>query len=126
MIILRIFIALILFAAYPVWAAPALVAPLTSGNTPYLSGNVGTSPIVILAKDLTRGFLQIQNVSLNTNSLTCTIDGSTPSVGSNGITLGGVATGAGGSAFFDTFVPTGPVTCVGSSSGTAFTISYVP
>lgn len=114
----------ILLLTFPAWATPK--APLSSGQPIDITGTVSTLAVVVLTQDLARGFLQIQNVGQNTNGLSCTTDGSTPAVGGAGTQLAGVASGAGGTAFYDTFVPLGAVTCIGSSSGTVYSIKYLP
>jgi hypothetical protein len=83
------------------------------------SGTVGTAATVELAAPalgVVRGFLQIENPSASA-SLAFTLDGSTPVVNGNGITLGPL-----GSATYDTWVPQGAVTMIGSGSSTPFTI----
>lgn len=110
----------------PAFAGSQPVPPLTIGPVVHASAsNLSTTPVTILSSDATRGFLQIQNISLNTNVLACTLDGSVPSVGGNGIQLGGVATGAGGVLIYDVFVPNGVVKCVGSASSTGYTVTYM-
>ena len=126
---MRLFIslAIILLVTSPAWAGSQPIAPLTSGAAVHLtSTTLGTTQSTVLATDRTRGFLQIQNVGTNTNILACTLDGTAPVVGGNGIQLSGVVSGAGGSATYDTFVPNGPVICIGSGSGTGYVITYLP
>ena len=103
------------------------MAPLTGGSTSGVySTTLGTSSVTVLNSDNARKFLQIQNISPNTNSLACTTDGTVPVIGGNGIQLSGASTGAGGSATFDTYVPSGAVQCIGSASSTAYYIQYTP
>jgi hypothetical protein len=110
----------------PAFAGSQQVPPLTGGPAIHLSAsNLSTTPATVLAADATRGFLEIQNISANTNILACTLDGSVPAVASNGIQLAGVATGAGQIKTYDTFVPNGVVKCVGSAASTGYTVTYM-
>lgn len=103
------------------------VAPLTSGDTLTLSGvTLGNSSVTLLPSDNSRGFLSIQNISTNSNTMACTVDGTVPSVGVNGVQLSGSSTGAGGAVFYDVFVPRGSVKCIGSASSTGYNIQYKP
>jgi len=118
---------LVLFSvlSFPSYATQA--PPLSRDGTTYVSAtNLSTSAVVLLAADGARKFLQIQNISTNSNTLACTVDGTTPVVGSVGAQLVGSTTGAGGSWTFDVFVPTGAVTCIGSAASTGYFISYDP
>lgn len=101
--------------------AGAWVPPMTSGAAQQVfSTNLSTSPVTILTSDKSRGFLQIVNNSAS-NSMACSVDGSTPSINGNGVTLL-----AGGSATYDAFVPTGAVVCIGSGASTAYNVNYLP
>ena len=120
---LALFVALVL----PSLAFATEPAPLTGGAVSMLYLLTGTgTPVTALPADGARKFLMIQNVGANTNGLACTIDGSTPAIAANGLQLVGVASGAGQSFKFDEFVPTGAVTCIGSSSSTGIEITYLP
>jgi hypothetical protein len=122
-----IFLSFLTIALLCVTAQATEVAPLTSGAILTVSGvSLGTSSTTILAADNSRGFLQIQNISTNSNALACTIDGTTPVVGTNGVQLAGTTTGAGGSATYDAFVPRGAVKCIGSATSTGYNIQYMP
>ena len=114
-----IVLALLLLVS-PAVATPK--APLSSGNPVDMTVTIGSSAAIVLPADAARGFLQIQNVSQSTNGLACTTDGSTPAIGGKGTQLAGVSSGAGGTAFYDTYVPLGTVTCIGSASSTVIAI----
>lgn len=121
----------ILYAALLISLVPSICfatspAPLSGGAAVHETVTIGTVAVTALAQDGARKFLQIQNTTNGTNGLACTIDGSTPVIGGNGIQLAGVAGGAGGSATYDSYVPTGAVKCIGSASGTVYTILYQP
>lgn len=95
-----------------------------TGLVPKITGsqNVGAAAVVALAADPTRQFLQIQN-NHATQTLGFTLDGSTPVIGQAGtIVLAGGTGSAGGTATYDTFVPTGAVTIIGSGAATPATI----
>ena len=99
----------------------SFLAPMTSGSpTEASAATLGTTATQLLAADGLRGFLLIANTSAS-NSMTCSFDGSTPVTNGNG-----VAIPAQGNLKFDTFVPNGPITCVGSAASTAYTLVYVP
>lgn len=95
-----------------------------TGLVPNATGSqsVGTSAVVALAADPTRNFLLIQ-CNHATQSIGFTLDGSTPVIGNAGTTvLKGDTANAGGAVIFDTFVPTGPVTIIGSGAATPCTV----
>ena len=84
-----------------------------------VSSNVGTgATATTVTANPSRNFLQIQNTHASQN-LAFTLEGSTPVVNGTGITLGplGVAT-------YDTFVPTGLVTVIGSGAATTYSIYW--
>lgn len=122
---MRFLALLLVFFAVPAFAGEQPLPPLTGGPVIHLSGTVGTAAAAVLVADLTRGFLQIQNVGLNTNVLSCTLDSSTPTIGGNGIQLGGVATGAGQNVMYSGFVPNGALACIGSGASTGYTVTYM-
>jgi len=114
-------LALLLLCASQAFAGSQPRAPLTSGAAIHLtSTTLGTSQATVLAADANRGFLQIQNVG-SANTLACTIDGTAPVVNGNGIQLLPLS-----AVFYDTFVPTGALICIGSAASTAYTVTYLP
>lgn len=117
---LRILVILLL-ASVPAYAGSQPRAPLTSGAAIHLTAtNLGTTQATVLASDTNRGFLQIQNVG-SSNNLACTLDGTAPVINGNGIQLSPLS-----AVFYDTFVPTGAVTCIGSAASTAYSVTYLP
>ena len=101
-------------------------APLSGGAAVHETITIGTAAVTAIPQDGARKFLQIQNTTNGTNGLACTLDGTTPVIGGNGIQLAGVTGGAGGSATYDAYVPTGAIKCIGSASGTVLTVLYQP
>lgn len=76
-------------------------------------GTAGVSALV-LAANTTRQHLMIHNPS-TTASLAFTLDGTTPVVNGQGITMGPL-----GAAFYDSFIATGAVTMIGSGPYTIY------
>lgn len=101
------------------------LVPRTGDRTGALgagSANYGTAAALALAVDPTRQFLQIQN-NHATQQVGYTLDGSTPVLGAAGtFVLAGGAGGAGGSATYDTFIPTGAVNIIASGATTPVTV----
>ncbi len=91
-----------------------------SGAVTHDTETISTSAVTILAANGARKFLQIQNVG-SANILACTVDGTTPVVGGNGIQLLPY-----GSVTYDVFVPSGQIKCIGSASGTVLTAISLP
>jgi len=113
-------LAILLLATSPAWASGQPMAPLTKGSAVELSAtNLGTAATTILAADVYRGYLRIQNIS-GSNSMGCTIDGTTPVIGTHGFTIA-----AGNAVVFDVFVPVGALVCIGSASSTAYNVTYL-
>lgn len=115
-----------LFASHPALATGAFDTPLTGGPCSMVkSGTVGTAAVVevpAIVPGVKRGFLQIQNPTASGGaSIAYTLDGSAPVVNGNGFTLF-----PGGSATYDTWVPQGAVTIIGSGAGTAFSVCVGP
>ena len=97
-------------------------APLTGGATSGTYGiALGTSAQTILPADGARKFLEIQNTTAATNILACTLDGTTPSVNANGISLQPYQIRT-----YDTYVPTGALKCIGSAGSTGYYVNYTP
>lgn len=96
-------------------------ARTTGTPTGVSSTTLGTTPVVALAVNTSRQFFQIVNNSttVSTNTLAYTLDGTTPVVNGNGVTLN-----PGGNATYDTFCPVGAVTVVGSAASTAYNIYW--
>ena len=112
---------ILLLASFPAYAGSQPQAPLTHGAAIHLTSlTLGTTPALVIAADANRGFLQIQNVG-SANNLACTLDGTVPAVNGNGIQLTPQS-----AVFYDVFVPTGAINCVGSASSTAYTVTYLP
>lgn len=112
---------LLLAAALSLLATAAFAtsaAPLTGGAVSHDTETISTNAVTIIAANGARKFLQIQNTG-TANKIACTLDGSTPVVGGNGIQLG-----IGGAALYDVYVPTGIVKCIGSASGSVVTVTY--
>lgn len=94
----------------------------TVGTPTGVTGTVGTTAAVALAANTAqRQFFQIVNNSTvaSTNTLAFTLDGSTPTINGTGITLL-----PGGNATYDTFVPSGAITVIGSTAGVPYQIYY--
>lgn len=120
-------VAALAFAALLIAFQPSAQAtehyPLTGGSiTTTSSVALGTASVTVLPTDGARGFLQIQNITAATNTMACTIDGSTPAVNANGLQMAA----SGPPITYDTFVPTGALKCIGSATSTAYTVNYVP
>lgn len=92
----------------------------TRGPVTTVSSTVGTSATVALTANGSRNFFQIQCTHA-TNTLQYTMDGSTPVMNGQGSYLAA----AGGSATYSSFIPTGPITVIGSGAGTTFTINWM-
>jgi len=96
-------------------------APLTGGGCVESSGTVGTGATVELAAPTNgqvRQFLRVENpAATGGNSIAFTVDGSTPVVNGQGVTLY-----PGGNALFDTWVPQGAVTIIGGGAGSPWSI----
>lgn len=97
---------------------PARTSGIPTGAS---STTLGISSGIALAANSVRQFLQIVNNSsvASANTLAFTLDGTTPVINGNGITLL-----PGGNATYDTFVPLGAVTVIGSATNTAYNIYW--
>lgn len=114
------FLALAVALCFITISASAAPFPPAAGATTFLTGTISTSTVTVLPSDLARKFLRIVNNS-TANSLACTNDGSVPAINGNGITLF-----PGGAETNDVYVPLGTVICIGSGSGTVYTLEYTP
>lgn len=87
-----------------------------------VTGTVGTSSALALAANTVRQFFQIINNSTTVagNTLAFTLDGTTPTVNGNGITLN-----PGGSATYDVVSPTGAINVIGSAASTPYQIYWL-
>lgn len=95
------------------------MSALTRALGTEVNGTVGTTAAVALVANTGRNFLTIQNTSAS-NSLSFTVDGSTPISTSKGFLL----SAAGGAVTFDVFVPTGAITVIGSAAGTTYELLW--
>lgn len=82
------------------------------------SVTVGTTAAVALKENNQRQFLYVENPLTTGNNLGVTIDGTTPVIGAAGTIL----LTPGNGIMFDIFVPMGPVTVIGSGTGTPATV----
>lgn len=95
------------------------MSAITNQQVNDASVTVGASAAVALAANAQRQYLTIQNVHA-TQNVGYTANGTTPVIASAGtFTLT-----PGQQVIFDTFVPTGAVTVIGSGSSTPVTINW--
>lgn len=108
----------LLLGLFLLGAAPAHA--LTRGLMVDNSTTITTASTQVLSTDTFRGFLLIYNPNA-TNTFACNLNGGTALI--NGVSNVNFPVGA--ALILDASVPTGPITCIGSGSGTLVTINVI-